>query len=85
MWGREVGVDEKEGIWMRHKGRGPGGPVFLRRGLPSLMELMVSLERELALRTCEWRELAISAAGVFIPELEQGGVLEVEASSRSEL
>ena len=39
MWGREVGVDEEEGVWMRHKGGGPGGPVFLRRGLPSLMEL----------------------------------------------
>ena len=21
MWGRDVGVDEEEGIWMRHKGR----------------------------------------------------------------
>ena len=62
MWGREVGVDEEEGIWMRHKGRGQEGPVFLRRGLPSLMELMGSLEGELALGMCDWRELAVSAA-----------------------
>ena len=25
MWGREVSVDEEEGIWMRHKGRGQEG------------------------------------------------------------
>ena len=71
-------MDETRGLSIR-------GSCSPQRGLPSLMELMVSLERELALRTCEWRELAISAAGVFIPELEQGGVLEVEASNRSEL
>ena len=71
-------MDDTRGLSIR-------GSCSPQRGLPSLMELMVSLERELALRTCEWRELAISAAGVFIPELEQGGVLEVEASSRSEL
>ena len=40
------------------------------RGLPSLMELMGSLERELALGMCDWRELAVSAARVFISELE---------------
>ena len=45
------------------------GRVFLR-GLPSLMELMGSLERELALGMYDWRELAVSAAGVFISELE---------------
>ena len=71
-------MDETRGL----SRRGSGSP---ERSLSALMELMVSLERELALRTCEWRELAISAAGVFIPELEQGGVLEVEASNRSEL
>ena len=43
------------------------------RGLPSLMELMGSLEGELALGMCDWRELAVSAAGVFISELEGGG------------
>ena len=32
------------------------------RGLPSLMELMGSLEGELALGMCDWRELAVSAA-----------------------
>ena len=32
------------------------------RGLPSRMELMGSLEGELALGTCDWRELAVSAA-----------------------
>lgn len=39
--------------------------VFLRRGLPSLMELKGSLQVELALATCDWRELAVSAARVF--------------------
>ena len=47
--------------------------MFLRRGLPSLMELKDSLQVELALATCDWRELAVSAAGVFISELEGGG------------
>lgn len=47
--------------------------MFLRRGLPSLMELKGSLQVELALATCDWRELAVSAAGVFISELEGGG------------
>ena len=52
-----------------------------REGSPSLMQP----GGQLALGTCDWRELAVSAAGVFIPELEQGGVLEAEASNRSEL
>ena len=37
------------------------------------MELKGSLQVELALATCDWRELAVSAAGVFISELEGGG------------
>ena len=78
-----VGVDEEEGVWMRHEGCQEEGRVFPRgvssdgaHGQPG---------GELALGTCDWRELAVSAAGVFMPELEQGGVLEVEASNRSEL
>ena len=48
-------MDETRGL----SRRGSGSP---ERSLSALMELMVNLERELALRTCEWRELAISAA-----------------------
>ena len=68
MWGREVGVDEKEGIWMRHKGRGPGGPVFLRRGSPFSDGAHGQPEGELALGTCDWRELAVGTAEDFILE-----------------
>jgi hypothetical protein len=90
MWGREVGVDEEEGIWMRHKGRGPGGPVFLRRGLPSLMELTGSLQGELALGICGWRELAIGTVEVLFQRWKVGvrGVVYVpegEAGDRSEM
>jgi len=60
---------------MRHEDCGQEGRVFLRRGLPSLMELTGSLQVELALATWDWRELAVSATGVFISELEGGGAL----------
>ena len=63
---------EEEGVWMRNEGHQEEGHVFLRRGLPSLRELTGSLQGELALGTCDWRELAISAAGVFVLEMEVG-------------
>ena len=44
MWGRGVGVDEEEGVWMRHECQNQEGPILLRRGLPSLLELTGSLE-----------------------------------------
>ena len=56
-------MDETQGLSRR-------GLCIPERGLPSLMELMGSLEGELALGTCDWRELAVSAARVFISELE---------------
>ena len=72
MVGRGVGVDEEEGVWVRHEGCQEEGSCIPDGGIhiPSLMELMGSLERELALGMCDWRELAVSAARVFISELE---------------
>ena len=32
----------------------------------------MQLRGELALGTCDWRELAVGTAGVFIPEMEGG-------------
>ena len=82
--GKGGGVDEEEGVWMRHKGYQEEGHVF-PRGVSFSDGAHGQPGGQLALGTCDWRELAVSAAGVFIPELEQGGVLEVEASNRSEL
>ena len=53
---------------MRHKGRGPGGPVFLRRGSPFSDGAHGQPEGELALGTCDWRELAVGTAEDFILE-----------------
>ena len=77
-------MDEEEGIWMRHEGYQEEDHVF-PRGVSFSDGAHGQPGGQLALGTCDWSELAVSAAGVFIPELEQGGVLEAEASNRSEL
>ena len=71
-------MDQTQGSWTR-------GSCVPEEGSPFSAGAHGQPGGQLALGTCDWRELAVSAAGVFIPELEQGGVLEAEASNRSEL